>query len=506
VDHTAFAWTDARWQAPPLASAVVYELHVGTFSAQGTFEGAIAQLGPLVELGVTHVELMPVHAFPGTRGWGYDGVGLFAPHEPYGGPDGLKRFVDAAHARGLAVLLDVVYNHLGPAGNHLARFGPYFTGRHRTPWGDALNLDGPGSDEVRRFLVDNALAWLRDYHVDGLRIDAVHALFDASATHLLAQLRDEVDALVGHTGRHAVLIAESDLNDPRVVRSRDAGGFGMDAQWSDDFHHALHALLTGERRGYYADFGRVADVARALESAFVYDGGFAPHRGRRHGAPARGLSGHRFLGYLQTHDQVGNRAFGERSAALMPPGRLAIGAALVLLAPFVPMLFQGEEWAASTPFLYFTDHADPELGRAIREGRSREFPELHDGAADVPDPQAKDTFERSRLDWSERAREPHAALLDWHRRLVALRRALPALADGRLDAVRAFFDEDARWLCVARGPVRIACNLAATPQWVPLHDDGRGALRLAWPASPALADGAVRLAPDGVAVVVCDDA
>ncbi|RIL07432.1 MAG: malto-oligosyltrehalose trehalohydrolase [Proteobacteria bacterium] len=504
VDHLAFAWSDARWQPPPLSSAIVYELHVGTFSAAGTFEGAIEHLGALAELGVTHVELMPVNSFPGARGWGYDGVGLFAPHEPYGGPEGLKRFVDAAHARGLAVLLDVVYNHLGPAGNHLARFGPYFTDRHRTPWGDALNLDGPGSDEVRRFLLDNALAWLRDYHVDGLRIDAVHALLDASATHFLAELRDAVDALVAQRGRHAVLVAESDLNDPRVVLPREAGGLGMDAQWSDDFHHALHALLTGERRGYYADFGRIAHLAKAFESVFVYDGGFAPHRGRRHGAPPRGLSAHRFLGYLQTHDQVGNRAFGERSAALLPPARLAMGAALVLLAPFVPMLFQGEEWAASSPFLYFTDHADPELGRAIREGRRREFPELHEGADDVPDPQAKESFERSRLDWSERAREPHAALLDWHRRLIALRRSIPALADGSPGAARVRFDETARWLCVARGPVRIACNLAAAEQWIPLQGEGRGSLQLAWPAPPAFSDGGVRLAPDGVAVVCMD--
>ncbi|MGH7266012.1 MAG: malto-oligosyltrehalose trehalohydrolase, partial [Candidatus Rokuibacteriota bacterium] len=467
VDHDAFAWTDAGWQAPPLAAALVYELHVGTFTAAGTFGAVIERLDHLVDLGVTHVELMPVVEFPGRRGWGYDGVDLFAPHHAYGGPDGLKRLVDACHARRLAVLLDVVYSHLGPAGNYLARFGPYFSTRHRTPWGEPVNLDGPDSDEVRRFFCDNALSWLRDYHADGLRIDAVHAIVDTSAVHFLEALAAEVEALSARLGRHLVLIAESDLNDPRVVQPRGAGGYGMDAQWSDDFHHALHTVLTGERGGYYADFGRLADVARALEAVFVYDGRYSGFRRRRHGRPVTGLSGHRFLGYLQNHDQIGNRARGERSSHLLSPRLLAVGAAVVLTAPFVPMLFQGEEWGATAPFLYFTDHEDPALGLAVTEGRRQEFAAFGWAPSEVPDPQAEATFERSKLDWGERAREPHRTLLEWHRALVRLRR-LAGLADGRLDQTRVRFDEAARWLAIERGPVTVVCNLADRAQRAPI--------------------------------------
>jgi maltooligosyltrehalose trehalohydrolase len=387
VDHQAFAWTDARWQPGPLSSATVYELHVGTFTLAGTFEAAIERLDHLVALGITHVELMPVAEFPGGRGWGYDGVDLYAPHHGYGGPEGLKRLVDAAHRRGLAVILDVVYNHLGPAGNYLEHSGPYFTDRHRTPWGPAVNLDGPGSSEVRRFFCDNALMWLRDYYMDGLRLDAVHALIDTSAVHFLEQLAAEVQALAAQLGRHLVLIAESDLNDPRLVRPPEVGGYGVAAQWSDDFHHALHAVLTGERAGYYEDFGTLADLAQALTCAFVYDGRYSRFRDRRHGRPATGLSGHRFFGYLQNHDQIGNRAKGERSSHLISPGRLKIAAGLVLTSPFVPLLFQGEEWGASTPFQYFTDHEDPELGRAVSEGRRSEFSAFAWSAEEVPDPQ-----------------------------------------------------------------------------------------------------------------------
>jgi maltooligosyltrehalose trehalohydrolase len=355
VDHGVFHWTDQRWQAPPLAAAVIYELHIGTFTPAGTFGAAIDKLDHLAELGVTHVELMPVAEFSGSRGWGYDGVDLFAPHHAYGGPEKLKRLIDACHARGLAVILDVVYNHLGPAGNYLSRFGPYFTDRYATPWGQAVNFDDAGSDQVRRFVCDNALMWLRDYHFDALRIDAVHAIYDSSALHILEQLAAEVAALAAQSARHLALIAESDLNDPRIVRPRAVGGYGIDAQWSDDFHHALHTVLTGERSGYYADFGTLADLAKALERAFVYDGRYSRFRRRAHGRSREGLSGHNFLGYLQNHDQVGNRARGERSSDLMSVGRLKIAAALVMTAPFIPLLFQGEEWGASAPFLYFTD-------------------------------------------------------------------------------------------------------------------------------------------------------
>ncbi|HJU11031.1 MAG TPA: malto-oligosyltrehalose trehalohydrolase [Candidatus Binataceae bacterium] len=346
IDHESFRWSDQHWNPPPLSSAIVYELHIGTFTPEGTFDAAIKKLDYLTGLGVTHVELMPVAEFSGDRGWGYDGVDLYAPHHAYGGPEGLKRLVDACHARGLAVLLDVVYNHFGPSGNYLAQFGPYQTGHYRTPWGDAVNFDGPGSTEVRRFLCDNALMWLRDYHIDGLRLDAIHAIVDTSAINFLEQLANEVSALQARLGRHLVLIAESNLNDPRIIHPIEAGGYGIDAQWSDDFHHALHTLLTGERSGYYADFGTLAPLAKALRQAFVYDGCYSQYRERCHGRSPIGLSGHRFLGYSQTHDQVGNRAKGERSSMLMNVDRLKIAAALVMTGPFVPMLFQGEEWGA----------------------------------------------------------------------------------------------------------------------------------------------------------------
>jgi len=497
VDHAAFPWTDAGWRGVHLPSAVLYELHVGTFTPDGTFVAAIERLDHLVDLGVDAVELLPVAEFPGARGWGYDGVAPYAPQSAYGGPDGLKRLVDACHARGLGVVIDVVYNHLGPDGNYLGSYGPYFTDRYATPWGAAVNLDGAGSDEVRAFFVDNALMWLRDYRCDGLRLDAVHAILDTSATHLLEELAVRTEALAASLGRPLFLVAESDLNDPRVVRRREVGGYGMDAQWSDDFHHAVHAALTGESDGYYADFGSLADVATALRRAFVHGGEYSAYRGRRHGRLDPGLSGHRFLGYAQNHDQVGNRAQGERSAALMSPGRLRLAAALVLTSPFVPMLFQGEEWAAGTPFQYFTDHADPALGRAVSEGRKAEFTAFGWPADEVPDPQDPATFERSRLDWAELARNEHAEVFDWHRRLIALRRSEPALTDGRLDAVAVSFDDEAGWLVVRRGPVSVAANIGPKP--VELGVTGR--VVLASDGAELETGGTLRLAPDAVAVL-----
>ncbi|OOG22428.1 malto-oligosyltrehalose trehalohydrolase [Thioalkalivibrio denitrificans] len=464
VDHGRFRWHDAGWQAPPLASAVIYELHVGTFTPDGTFEAVIDRLDHLKDLGITHVELMPVAEFPGERGWGYDGVDLFAPHHAYGGPEGLKRLVDACHRKGLAVLLDVVYNHLGPSGNYLGRFGPYFTDAYRTPWGDAVNLDQAHSDTVRRFFLDNALMWLEDYHFDGLRIDAVHAIVDISAIHFLEALAREVRALEARLGRHLVVIAESDLNDPRVVRAPEIGGHGLDAQWNEDFHHALHAVLTGERDGYYADFGAVADLAAALTRGLVYDGRYSTYRRRSHGRPAADLPARRFVGCLQNHDQVGNRALGERSAQLLSAGLLRVGAALVLTAPFVPLLFQGEEWGADTPFLYFTNHDDPDLAQAVREGRRREFAAFGWDPEGIPDPQAPETFERSRLDWDQPTDEPYAGLLRWYRELIALRRAHPAFAEDRLERVRVRFDESERWLMMRRGALAVACNLGTSPR------------------------------------------
>ena len=500
VDHDTFDWTDDLWKGAPLAGQIVYEIHVGTFTPEGTFDGAIDRLDHLVDLGVTAVEVMPVAEFPGERGWGYDGVALYAVHRAYGGPNAFKRFVDECHRLGLSVILDVVYNHLGPDGNYLGSFGPYFSDAYRTPWGDAVNFDEAGSSEVRDFFIENALYWFEHYHVDGLRLDAVHAMFDRSATHFLAELSQRVEHLSARLGRTLFLIAESDLNDPRVVTPREAGGYGVDAQWSDDFHHALHAALTGERDGYYADFGQLSQVADALSRAYVYDGVYSEFRGRHHGRRPEGLSGHRFFGYLQNHDQVGNRAQGERSSALMTPELLRIGAALVLTSPFVPMLFQGEEWGASTAFQYFTDHEDPGLGRAVSEGRRREFAAFGWDPEQVPDPQDVATFRRSVLDWDEPARPPHTDLLDWHRDLIALRRAEPDLSDGRLDLVECRFDEDERWLAVNRGSILVLCNLGDTETRIPLGEANEAEVLLRSGAVD-LSGGDAVLGPAAVAVL-----
>ena len=472
--HACFRWTDAGWRGRQLQGAVVYELHVGTFTPEGTLDAAIERLGHLVELGVSVVELMPVAAFPGRQGWGYVGIGVWAVHEPYGGPDALKRFVDACHRRGLAVFLDVVYNHVGP-GNRLAAFGPYFTSAYQTPWGPAVNLDQPGSDEVRSFVLDNALMWLRDYHVDGLRLDAVHALEDHRAVHILEDLAVAVDAFAVAAGRPAVLVAESDLNDPRLVTPREAGGYGLTAQWNDDFHHAVHSLVTGEQHGYYGDFGGVAAVAKTLTGAYFHDGTWSSFRGRTHGRPVDVLRvpAYRFVGFVQDHDQIGNRAVGDRIAATLGgdplrEGLLRVAAGLVLTAPFTPMLFMGEEWGADTPWQFFTVHTDPALAAAVSADRTSEFAAHGWGAADVPDPQDPETFLRSRLDWGQPAREPYRSLLDWYRALLALRRARPELTDPRLDRVRVDFNEEDRWLLVTRGPLRIAANLGAVPADIPL--------------------------------------
>lgn len=459
VDHSAFQWTDETWRAQPLSSAIIYELHIGTFTPEGTFESARARLPYLRDLGITHLEIMPVAAFPGNHGWGYDGVDLFAPHEPYGGPDALKRFVNACHQHGLAVLLDVVYNHLGPSGNYLEKFGPYFTHLHNTPWGDAVNLEDAGSHEVRRFFCDNALMWLRDYHCDGLRLDAVHAYMDRSALHFMEQLSTEVRALEAETEKHYVVIAESDLNDPRLIKPVEAGGYGMDAQWSDDFHHALVTVLTGDRSGYYADFGSIADLAKAIRLVFVYDGIYAPHRNRVHGRPVQGIPSWQFLGYSQNHDQVGNRARGERLCHLVNLGRAKIAAALVLTSPFVPLLFQGEEWAASSPFQYFTDHEDAKLGRLVSEGRKREFAAFGWNPNLIPDSQDEGTFLRSRLRWEEQTLKPHAEMLEWYKRLIALRKSEPDLTDGYLEHTQVEFSEDDRWLVIRRRTIEVVVNL-----------------------------------------------
>ena len=502
VDHQAFAWSDSGWQAPPLPSAIIYELHVGTFTPEGTFDAVIEKLLYLKDLGITHVELLPVNAFPGKRGWGYDGVDLFAPHVAYGGPDGLKRLVDAAHAQGLAVILDVVYNHFGPSGNYVGKFGPYFTDAHKTPWGDAVNLEDAGSYEVRRFFCDNALMWLRDYHIDGLRLDAVHAYIDRSAINFMEQLSSEMEALSAHTQRHHFLIAESDLNDPRLIRPREAHGYGMDAQWSDDFHHALVTLLTGDRSGYYADFGDMAQLAESLSHAFVDAGQYSPFRDRVHGRPVTNVPGWRFLGYSQNHDQVGNRARGERLEHLTTVAHAKIAAALTLTAPFLPMLFQGEEWAASSPFQYFTDHEDKELGKLVSEGRKKEFAAFGWAPEDVPDPQAASTFEASKLKWGEVGEPKHADMLAWYKQLIALRKERPELRDGALERVDIDFDEDEQWLSMQRGSMVVLFTLSEEGYEAELED---GVTLLSGSGSGVtLGDNRLNLSGPGVAILAIE--
>jgi maltooligosyltrehalose trehalohydrolase len=475
-DHDRFEWTDQGWRGVPLAGSILYELHVGTVTAEGTFDAAIDRLDHLVDLGIDVVEVLPVASYDGPHGWGYDGVALYAVHEPYGGPDAFKRFVDACHARNLGVVLDCVYNHLGPSGNYLGEFGPYFTDAYQTPWGPALNYSREQSDEVRRWAIDNALMWLRDFHVDGLRLDAVHEIIDTRATHLLEELVTEVDALAAFVGRPLFLIAETDLNDPRLIRSREAGGYGLTGQWADDVHHALHALLTGERQGYYRDFGAVGTLADAMKWPYIHAGTWSSFRGRAHGRPVdTGMHpGYRFVTYLHNHDQVGNRAHGERMSTYVSQGLLMVGAALLLCSPYTVMLFMGEEWGARTPWQFFTSFPDHALAAAIRDGRRTEFAAHGWSEEDVPDPQDPATFERSRLDWAEVDKDAHRDLLDWHRRLIALRRARPELSDPRRDRVRTTYDEQARWLVLYRDRIAVVCNFADRRQSVPLdaHPDG----------------------------------
>lgn len=454
VDPLAFAWSDGGWRGVDRPDLVLYELHVGTATEAGTFVALRDRLPELRALGVTALELMPVAEFPGPRNWGYDGVFPFAPQSHYGGPDGLRALVDAAHGAGLAVLLDVVYNHLGPEGNVLRDFGPYFTDRYRTPWGEAINFDGPESDAVRRYFLENALHWVREHHLDGLRLDAVHAIHDASARPFLQELAEALHREAEALGRPVHAIAESDANDPRLVRPAARGGLGLDAVWSDDFHHAVHARLTGERSGYYADFGSTGALAKAFAERFVLDGGRSAFRRRRHGAPARDVPWDHFVVFVQNHDQVGNRAGGERLASLVSPERLRLAAALLGLAPGLPLLFMGEEWGETNPFLYFVSHSDPALLEAVRAGRRRELADFH-GPEAVPDPAEPRTFERSRPE-PARAKEPAgAALRALYRDLLALRRHEPALRPGAAE-VASDASEAEGWLRVDYRPRRPA--------------------------------------------------
>ena len=474
-DHSNFEWHDQLWRGAPKVGSIIYELHIGTFSKEGTFDAAIKHLPYLAELGITHVEVMPVAAWAGKQGWGYDNVALFATHEHYGGPDGFKRFVDACHANGLSVILDVVYNHFGPSGNYTTKFGPYLTDNRKTPWGDAVNLDGEGSDEVRRFFIDNALMWLKDYHCDGLRFDAVHAFLDLSATHFLEQISVEVERLSATLAKDFFLIAESDLNDPRVVRSREAHGYGMDAQWNDDFHHALFTVLyqPEEAQGsYYDDFGSIEDLHKTLQSAFVYDGQYSVSRKRKHGRPALGLPSHHFVNFIQNHDQVGNRAQGERLEHLVGIDAAKVALGLLLTAPYIPMLYMGEEWATSSPFLYFADHEDEELRKQVAEGRKQEFSgQGFDG--DVPNPEEPETYEKSKLNWDEQNKGKHAEMLAWVRELIKLRRRHTGMNDGDMHHLRVSCAAESKTLIMERDEARVVINFGDKPYSVWLLEGER---------------------------------
>jgi len=489
-DTGAFAWTDGDWKGRDARGAVFYELHVGTFTPEGTLDAAAAALPRLADIGIEMVELMPLAPMPGTRGWGYDGVSLYAVYEQYGGPAALQRFVDAAHALGLAVALDVVYNHLGPDGNYLAKFGPYFTDAHHTPWGSAINLDQPGSAQVRRYIVDCALRWFRDFHVDALRIDAVHAFKDDSPQHLLAQLSLETAGLAAALGRPLSLVAESDLNDPAMVTPLRDGGLGQTAQWSDDIHHALHAYLTQEREGLYKAFGSVETLDKAYRKVFVQDGGFSEFRGRNWGFPVPDdMDRRRFVAFAANHDQVGNRAIGDRASATVSPGTQAAALALVLLSPFTPLIFQGDEYGETRPFPFFSDH-EGELGKAVTEGRFKEFAgHGWDEGAKVPDPQAEETFRSAILD-PEGGSE---AIRDWFAQCIALRPH--TLEWGAWAAHPVSISEAAPRQLTMTGPVRVHANLSDQP----LACEGRPAAVF---GEVAVTDSGFTLAPDAVALVI----
>ena len=496
-DPASARWTDGDWAGKHVGGAVAYELHLGTFTEAGTLDAAIEKLDYLVDLGVDFVELMPVNAFGGTHGWGYDGVLWYAVHEPYGGPDALVRFVDACHGRGLGVLIDAVFNHLGPSGNYLPRFGPYMSSGSN-PWGESLNLSDAGSDAVRAYIIECALRWMRDFHADGLRLDAVHALVDTTAVHILEELSEATAALSTELGRPLSLIGESDLNDPRLITPRDRGGYGLDAQWDDDIHHAIHTAVSGERQGYYADFGTLETLAATLSNGYFHAGTYSSFRGRRHGRPLdRSLiPATRLTAYTTTHDQVGNRAVGDRPSQNLTPGQLAVKAALVLGSPYTAMLFMGEEWGSTRPFQFFSSHPEPELARATAEGRKREFAEHGWDADEIPDPQDPQTFLRSKLDWAEADDAAHARLREVYQALIALRHNESDLQDAWLDNLRVDYDEAARWIVMHRGAFAIVCNIGPDAVTVPVPGD----VVLAW-EQPTPRDGATEVPGHSFAVL-----
>ncbi|NMO04199.1 malto-oligosyltrehalose trehalohydrolase [Gordonia sp. TBRC 11910] len=499
-------YDDADWTGRSVGDSVLYELHVGTFSAAGTFAGAVEHLDHLVRLGVTMVEVMPVNSFGGAHNWGYDGVGWYAVDETYGGPDGLVEFVVECHRRGLAVCLDVVYNHLGPSGNYLPRFGPYLSSGRNT-WGDSVNLDGPHSDAVREFVVGNALRWFDEFHIDALRLDAVHALVDHRAVHLLEELATRTARLEQQVGRPLSLIAESDLNDPRLISPRDLGGYGLTAQWNDDMHHVVHAAVSGERQGYYADFGSLGGLAKVLTQGFFHDGSYSSFRHRHHGrpVPVDAVPASALVVFTCNHDQIGNRALGDRPTSYLDDGQLAIKAALIGLSAFTPMLFMGEEWAASTPFQFFTAHTEPELGAATAAGRKAEFAEHGWNSDDIPDPQAPSTFADSKLDWSELDDPAHRRMLDFYTALLTLRRSHEDLSASGFGSVQVTHsDDETGWIILRRGQFRIAAALREAVT-IPASrfgvvDAGRLTVELCW-GEPELSADSVRLPRHSVAVL-----
>ncbi|MBF0366933.1 MAG: malto-oligosyltrehalose trehalohydrolase [Oligoflexia bacterium] len=482
IDHSQYHWKDHHFKPTPLSGAVIYELHIGTYTKEGTFQSLAEKLDHLFNLGITHLELMPVNGFSGKRGWGYDGVNLYSVYEPYGGSTAFKQFVDQCHHKGLNVILDVVYNHLGSEGNYLSKFAPYFKEHSNTPWGSSINFDEAESDFVRRFFIENALMWFRDYHIDALRLDATHAIIDQSATHFLEQLATEVRALSKVLRKPLSLIAESDLNDPRLINPTKVGGYGLDAQWNDDFHHSLHALLTKEKKGYYQDFGQFEQLLKVLTKAFAYDGNYSPSRKRHHGrSPLVHANGHNFITYIQNHDQIGNRVLGDRFTHLLSIDKIKIASALLLCSPFIPMLFQGEEWMASSPFLYFTDHQDPSLGQAAKEGRQREFAAFGWRPEEIADPQAEETFAKSKLQWEELKEKKHAEIFEWYRTLIQLRKSLPELYDGDLKKITLTHNTQQQWLIIERGQLLLTTNLSSTPISVPFAHSSISPLLLSSP-------------------------
>ena len=476
VDHDSFKWNDDGWQGVPLEEMVIYELHVGTFTEAGTFESMIPRLSELRDLGVNAIEIMPVAQFPGSRNWGYDGVFPYAVQNSYGGVDGLKKLVDACHQQGMSVILDVVYNHLGPEGNYLWGYGTYFTEKYKTPWGSAINFDDSYSDGVRNYFVQNVLYWLENYHLDGLRLDAVHAIYDFGAKHILAEMAEAVTQLEQKKNRQFYLIAESDLNDPRIIRSQEVGGYGIDAQWSDDFHHALHTVLTGEKNGYYEDFGSLEQLAKIYRQGFVYTWDYSPHRHRYHGDDPKGCASSQFVVCAQNHDQVGNRMLGDRLSNLISFEALKLTAAALLLSPYIPMLFMGEEYGETAPFLYFVSHGDRDLIEAVRKGRKEEFAAFHEiDGKEAPDPQGEETFKQSQLNWDKRKTGEHEKLWLFHQKLLQMRKNVPALRNLDRNQLEATVLEPEQVLCIKRHhqDSQIVCWLNFGSEAVKITDDNK---------------------------------